>query len=204
MHILKEAVQKAELLVDGCGYEVNAVTLCTDTNTCLCMHEAGMTVRASFGGRSADFVTDTPTEARTKLSYLFDAPLTKRLQQSAAAAVLNVLSGFLCMSRRLHACSPEKHAACISELQERIQGKTVYCAGTLSAIREAFPSQITTDISTANLILVSGDGILGEEGQKLGDIRDTIPNERILFIGPSAAGVSSMLHHEHFCPYGRA
>ena len=204
MNILKKAVLQVEMMIEGCGYEHNAVTLTTKNDTNLCVYENGILMQASFGGRTADFVTDVPTHATTKPSFMFTAPLTKRPQQSAAAAIINVLTGFLCISRKLHACSPEHHEICIRELQKKIGDKTLYCAGTLSCIRQSFQNQITDDIKAADLILVSGDGLLGEEGERVGDAFIPESDTEILFIGPSSSGVSSTLHCEHFCPYGRS
>lgn len=203
MHIIKKTVQQAEEIVEGCGYEHNAVSLTTIYDTDLCRYEEGTLMRASFGGMDADYVTDAPTNATTKLSFMFSAPLTKRPQQSAAVAIINVLAGFLCMSRRLHACSPQYHDTCIRDLQQKIGTKTLYCAGMMSHIRQVLKTQITEDITAADLILVSGDGLLGDEGERVGEAFLDAAKKEFLFIGPSSSGVSNTLHCEHFCPYGR-
>ena len=39
---------------------------------------------ASFGGKTAEFVTDNPIRARTKISFMFGAPLDTPQTRSAA------------------------------------------------------------------------------------------------------------------------
>jgi len=203
MHIINQAVRQAEEMVEGCGYEHNAVSLTPIHDPDICLYEEGTLMRASFGGVEADYVTDAPINATTKLSFMFSAPLTKLPQQSAAVAIINALAGFLCMSRKRHACAPQHHDTCIRELQQKIGNKILYCAGTMPHIRHVLNNQITQDITAADLILISGNGLLGEDGERVGDAFSAATKKEFLFIGPSSSGVSSTLHCEHFCPYGR-
>jgi len=52
----------------------------------------------------------------------------------------------------------------------------------------------------ADIILITGDGLIGDEGM----ILSQYPPEKLLYLGPSTVGTANILHGEHFCPFGRA
>ena len=101
-----------------------------------CQFEKGACMRASFGGRTADFVTFDPIRARTKISFMYDAPLDTPSTRGAASAIVNVITGFFCLSRVLHSCEESFHASCLAELNKEIGGKRVYCVGTVTGIEQ--------------------------------------------------------------------
>lgn len=199
MHIINKAVTLVESMVEDCGISENPVTLEQERDVVRCAYERGALLRVTFGGRSAGIATDDPVRTTTKPSFMFGASLGKPALRSAAAGILNALTGFLCTSRRLHACLPEYHEPCIRELRPLIAGKKIFCCGAMDQIRGSFASQLVATPQDADLILVTADGMISDDS----GIIPEEPGEKILFIGPSTAGVAILTHGCHYCPYGR-
>ncbi|MDD1711716.1 MAG: hypothetical protein LUQ69_00940, partial [Methanoregulaceae archaeon] len=107
MNIVVEATRKIEEQLRESGCEDGIVRIDTLPGCTLCQYEKGACMIASFGGRSAEFVTFDPVRATTRISFMFGATLEKTTQRIAACAIINVITGFLCLSRKLHACAPE-------------------------------------------------------------------------------------------------
>ena len=129
MSSIEESVNLLEDRVQGSGCEDGAVNLRVDPDGMKCQYEHGVCMVATFGGRTAEFVTDDPTRATTKISFMFGAKFENPRIRSAACAIINVLTGFLCINRVLHACSPGCHQACMDELKEKIGGRKVRLLG---------------------------------------------------------------------------
>nr|WP_319539774.1 hypothetical protein [uncultured Methanospirillum sp.] len=199
MHIINKAVTLIESMVEDCGISDNPVILEQENEVVRCAYERGALLRVTFGGRSAGIATDDPVRTTTKPSFMFGATLGKPALRSAAAGILNALTGFLCTSRRLHACLPECHDMCLKELERTISGKKIWCCGGMDQIREHFASQVVDSLQDADLILVSSDGMISDE---IGVIPE-MPDDKYLFIGPSTAGVATLTHGCHYCPHGR-
>lgn len=202
MDLIRESVIKLQDILEhgGCGEEE---VLLDVTHSCKnCQFEKGACMVASFGGRTADFVTFDPIRARTKISFMYDAPLNTPSTRSAALAIVNVVTGFFCLSRVLHACRESSHAPCLGELKRELGGKTIYCIGSLPEIEHQFRGMILSDPDHADVILVNGEAIIT---QGTGDLIEQYKEKtQVLCIGPSAAGVSRLHMLEHWCPYGRS
>lgn len=200
MDILIDSVNKLETILEHSGCEEVGVVLDVNPDTVNCQFDWGACMTASFGGRSAEFVTSDPIRAQTKISFMFGAPLDNPSVRSAACAMINVATGFFCLSRVLHACPDSKHADCMRELGEALRGKRVFCIGSMPKIENAIPGCIVTDHKDADLILINAEGIIDP---KLGNLIEEIKNtKRIIFIGPSTAGVARLQQIDHWCPYG--
>ncbi len=199
MHIINKAVNQIEQMINDCGISDNPVILEQENEVVRCFYERGALLRVSFGGRTAGIATDDPIRTTTKPSFMFGSALTKPSLKAAAAGIINVLTGFLCTSRKLHACTPEHHTQCMQELAAKITGKRIWCCGGMDAIRDQFSRQIVSTPEEAELLLVTIDGMIND----ISGIIPEEPGDSILFIGPSTAGVSSVTHGCHFCPYGR-
>ncbi|MDD1730102.1 MAG: hypothetical protein LUQ50_13655 [Methanospirillum sp.] len=199
MHIINKAVTLIESMVEDCGISDNPVILEQESEVVRCAHERGALLRVTFGGRSAGIATDDPVRITTKPSFMFGASLGKPALRSAAAGILNALTGFLCTSRKLHACLPESHISCMKELESLLAGKKIWCCGTMDNVRDRFSSQLVASPEEADVILVSADGMISDEH---GFIPEE-PGEKYLFVGPSTAGVAVLTHSCHYCPYGR-
>jgi hypothetical protein len=201
MDIIVESVKKIEGLVEQGGCPEAGVLLDVDPGAAICQFERGACMTASFGGRSAEFVTFDPIRARTKASFTFGAPLDTPQVRGAAGAIINVILGFLCMVRVLHACPVTCHAPCRDQLATEIAGRRVYCHGLPENAGTALSRAATTDSSDAEIILINGEGLIAEGTGDLIDHNRT--TKRIICIGPSTAGIARLQETEHHCPFGR-
>ena len=200
MNILIDSVNKLETILEHSGCEEVGVLLDVKPDVVNCQFDRGACMTASFGGRSAEFVTSDPIRAQTKISFMFGAPLDTPSVRSAACAMINVATGFFCLSRVLHACSYSKHVDCMRELDMAITGKRVLCIGSMPAIETAPRTEIVTDPKDADLILINAEGIIDQGiGDLIAECKDT---RRIICLGPSTAGIARLQQIEHWCPYG--
>ena len=200
MDILIDSVNKLETILQHSGCEEVGVLLDVNPDAVNCKFDWGACMTASFGGRSAEFVTSDPIRAQTKISFMFGAPLDTPSVRSAACAMINVATGFFCLSRVLHSCPGLRHADCIRELGTVIQGKKILCIGSIPAIDDTFRTYIVTNPKDADLILINSEGIIDAGvGDLIAEFKDT---KRIICLGPSTAGVARLQQLEHWCPYG--
>lgn len=201
MDIIAESVKKLEGLTEHSGCSGAGVILDVDTKAEACQFEQGVSMTATFGGRSAVFTTYDPIRAPTKISFMFGAPLDTLPVRGAATAVINVVLGFLCMTRVLHACPISSHAACIEHLQHEIAGKNVFCIGSMGKRGSNLFPYCSEKPSDADIILINGEGLIDE---KTGDIIEEMKKtKRVICIGPSTTGIARLYDIEHWCPYGR-
>jgi len=200
MDVITESVKKITLLLKNSGCEEGSVVLDVDADIIYCQYDKGACMLATFGGRSAEFVTDDPVRARTKISFMFDAALDTLRSRAAACSIINVAAGFFCISRTLHSCPEYSHTDCLKQLEHEIKGKKIVCIGNMQAIETAFRHSIVHDPDTADVILINSEGII-KPGT--GDILQTYKDsKRILCIGPSAAGVARLNQIDLWCPFG--
>jgi len=201
MDIVVESVKKIAELAEHSGCTDAGVLLDVNSDTPICQFEQGAAMVAAFGGRSAEFTTFEPLRARTKISFMFGAPLDTPASRGAGVAIINVVLGFLCMSRVLHSCPATSHTDCREDLLRELAGKRLFCIGSMGRSGSGVFSNIARNPSEAEIILISGDGLIAEG---TGDIIETYKNaKRIICIGPSTAGVARLSEIEHWCPYGR-
>jgi len=201
MDIVADSVIRLEEIIHHSGCEETGVRLDVDPDAKICQYERGACIVASFGGRSAEFVTDDPIRAITKISFMFGAPLEMPGVRSAACAIINVATGFFCLSRVMHACPLASHAACLRELIEKLSGHRVFCVGKTPVLERATGLEVTTNIDDADIILVNNEGIIAPGTGDLVAAWDK--RKEIIFLGPSTAGVSRIQQQEHWCPYGK-
>jgi hypothetical protein len=200
MDIIIETVKKLETMMKDSGCEDGGVILDVNPDTINCQFEHGACMTASFGGRSADFTTLNPIRAKTKISFMFGAPLEALPVRGAAAAIVNVVAGFFCLSRILHSCPGSSHHKCKRQLLDELDGKKIFCFGSIPEIETTFSSSIVMTPLEADFILINGEGIivLGV-GTILVNYNGT---KQVLCLGPSTAGIARLNHLEHWCPYG--
>jgi hypothetical protein len=200
MDIIVKAVKKLEERIHGSGSEDGIVSIQTDPDTILCQYEHGACLRAQYGGRSAEFVTSEPITAKTKIGFMFGAPLEKLPLRAAACAILNVTTGFFCLSRVLKSCDPENHKDCLSALKREIGPGGIFTVGMTSNAAALF-EHVVTNPEGADVILVVGDGLVDPVTGAL--LARNLGKKRILMISPSTAGLSALLGCSHWCPYGK-
>ena len=202
MDVVIESVKKLELLLEHSGCEDVGVLLEVNPDAVNCRYEKGACLSATFGGRSADFTTFDPIRAHTKISFMFGAPLDTPPVRSAACAIVNVATGFFCLSRVLHACSPTSHGHCHEMLVQELAGKRVWCVGDVPGIDRMCPVVPVMAPSEADVLIIGGEGIIAPG---TGDLIETWrKTKRIICIGPSTAGTARLHDLEHWCPFGRS
>jgi hypothetical protein len=200
MDLIIETVKKLETTMKDSGCEDGSIVLDVNPDTINCQFEYGACMTASFGGRSADFITHNPIRAKTKISFMFGAPLDALPVRGAAAAIVNVVAGFFCLSRILHSCPGSSHRDCQRQLVDELGGKKIFCYDNIPEIETIFGSAIVTTPDDADIILINGEGIIDQgAGTMLMDYKRT---KRVLCLGPSTAGIARLDQLEHWCPFG--
>jgi hypothetical protein len=201
MDIITDSVNRLEEHLAQCGCDDMGVRLDVDPDRTLCEYERGACMVATFGGRTAEFATDEPIRALTKISFMFGVPLETPNVRGAACAIINVATGFFCLSRVLHSCPKASHAPCMAELEGELTGHRVYCAGKMPSIEHMLGPAVTGTVDEADTILINHEGLIAPETGML--LETWAGKKRILFLGPSTAGVSRLQDKEHWCPYGK-
>ncbi|NYT07681.1 MAG: hypothetical protein GKC05_05445 [Methanomicrobiales archaeon] len=200
MDIITEAVKRLENRIHGSGSEEGIVTIQTDPDRVICQYERGACLKATYGGRSAEFVTMDPVTAKTRIGFMFGAVLGTLPQRAAACAIMNVATGFFCLSRTLKACDPVAHRECRAALRKEIGGESMYPVGIDGNALAGFGNVVKSP-EEAGVILVVGDGLIGPGA---GDLLARYAGEkRIILLSPSTAGVSALLGCTHWCPFGK-
>ena len=200
MDIIKDSVKRLEDILEHSGCEDTGVLLDVDPDAKNCQFERGACTTASFGGRTAEFVTDDPIRAMTKISFMFGAPLDAPGVRGAACAIINVATVFFCLSRVRRACPVVSHTACLNEITEELNGRRIFCVGKIPILERSGGISVTNDIDEAEIILVNNEGIIASETGNL--IESFSGRKRTIFLGPSTSGVSRLQQGEHWCPYG--
>jgi len=201
MGIIHDAVKKIEEIAKNTGCEDGNVVLRVNPDCVPCQYEKGACMEAVFGGRVAEFVTRDPVRATTRMGFMFGATLDNVPKRAAACAILNVITGFLCISRVMKSCPRECHHACLEALKEELSEKTIYCQDIPSLVVEELRNTVS-DPDQADVFLMNGSALVSPEGSAL--IEKYSGSKRILFVAPSNAGVASLQDLDYWCPYGRA
>ncbi len=200
MDLIIDTVAKLESLMTDSGCDDSGLVLDVNPDTVNCQFERGACMTASFGGRSADFITYDPIRANTKISFMFGTPLDTPQVRGAAVAIVNVVTGFFCLSRILHSCPESSHTECFRQLLDELGGKRIFCRGSMPTIDAALRSVIVKNPQDADVILLNGEGITEKS---TGDIiRNNKDTKRIICLGPSTAGVARLNQFELWCPFG--
>lgn len=201
MSFWHDAIERLETVLADSGCEDGIVTLSVNHDTDVCQYPRGVAMEGHFGGRCGQFITDEPVRANTRISFMFGAPLNNQKQRAAAGAIINTVSAFLCLTRKLHPCTPDRHAPCLAELSREVAGKRIYLVGPMPVLERVLGNQIVDSPEAADLFLVAGDGMTTDAG--VACIDEYRGHKQMIFLGPSTAGVSNLLNLEHWCPYGR-
>jgi hypothetical protein len=191
MNLIASAVARLEETVKNSGCEDGSVSLTRNPKRTVCQYPRGVCVEACFGDRHAHTVTPEPIQACTKVSFMFGAPLNSPVERTAACAIINAVTAFFCINRRVNACAEHQHAACRSELAAALAGARVYVAGDVRALPAGQGIAFTDDPAEADVILVVGPGLVAQES--LAAVEGALGKKRVICLGPSTA---------HWCPYG--
>lgn len=200
MDIVADSVKKIDVLLRNGGCEESSVVLDVNPDIVYCQYDRGACMVAVFGGRSAEFITQDPIRAKTKISYMFDAALDTPPTRAAACSIINVAAGFFCLSRVLHSCQATSHNDCRRQLECEIQGKRIFCVGSIPSLETSQRGSMVDDPEHAEVIIINGEGISSPDtGNIVQDYKDT---KRVLCVGPSTAGIARLNQIELWCPYG--
>jgi len=200
MDLIIDTVKKLETIMKDSGCEDGGVVIDVRSDTVNCQFERGACMTVSFGGRSADFITYDPIRANTKISFMFGTPLETPEVRGAAVAIVNVATGFFCLSRVLHSCPESLHTECYRQLLHELEGKRIFTWGSIPGLDTAFRNAIVTNPKEADVILMDGEGIIRKG---TGDIIQTYKDtKQILCLGPSTAGIARLNQFELWCPFG--
>lgn len=200
MTLLLEAAKRLEETVHGSGCEDGVATLKRNPDAPRCQFERGAMIEASFGGKTAQVVTESPVQTSTRVSSLFGSDLPAPELRTAALAIVNVVAGFLCIGRRFHACDPDCHGPCLEKLREESGERRIFTPVNVPVLSQELAPLITENASDAGILVVTGEGLIREENSEL---REQAADRGILLLGPSTEGVASLLALPHWCPYGR-
>lgn len=201
MSFLHDAIKKLEKILEDSGCEHGVVALSVNYDADVCQYPKGICMEGCFGGKSGQFITNEPVRANTRISFMFDAPLKDQKQRGAASVIINAVSAFLCLTRRVQPCTPDCYAPCLAELSREVAGKLIYLVGPMPVLERTLRDQIVDSPEAADLFLVAGDGMTSDEG--VACIDEYLGKKQMIFLGPSTAGVSGLLNLKHWCPYGR-
>lgn len=201
MPLVNEAVEKLLETIEGCGCEEGEVVLRRRPDAPRCQFEYGVIIEAIFGGRSGEVVTESPVQARTKISFMKGARLDEEKERTAALAIINVATSFLCIARKVHACPPACHSPCLSELKDALRGRRIASISAIHGIINGPTGLPATETGSADLLLVTAGDLVSKEKEK--ELEELMKTKRVLFLGPSLNGLCCLLNFEHWCPYGR-
>ncbi len=202
MDLIIDSVNKIETMLARGGCDECDAVLDVNPDNVNCQFERGACVIASFGGKTADFVTFDPPRARIKVSFMFGAPLDTPATRGAACAVINVVTGFFSLTRIHHSCPASSHLPCMELLKKEVEGKRIKCVGEMPAIKSGLNRYLVDNVSDADVILINGEGLIDE---KAGEIfAADLSKKKVICLGPSTAGVARLQQVEHWCPYGRS
>lgn len=200
MGLIEETVKKMEDALLDTGCDDGAVILRRCTCGIPCQFERGACMEACYGGSTGEFTTFDPVEATTKISFMFGAPLTTPKMKSAACAILNVLTSFLCVARDVRACQKPSHAPCLQEMRQKLAQQRVFCIGSTPVLERELAQLLVADPHAADIILITGEGLLEDTVSEI--LHMYQGKKKILCIGPSTSGVAALERLDRFCPYG--
>ncbi|QSZ67269.1 hypothetical protein RJ40_07010 [Methanofollis aquaemaris] len=200
MNLIASAVAELKEQIKDSGCEDGVVALARNATRPLCQYPRGMCVEARFGDRTGHVVTTDPIEVATRISFMYGAPLKSPVERTAACAILNAVTGFFCINRKMNACDRAHHAPCLAELAATLEGKQVCLVGEAEGVAAVLGASVTATPEEADVLLVTGPGLISDEG--LAAVEKALGEKQVIFLGPSTAGVATVLGIEHWCPYG--
>lgn len=201
MSLVNDAVNEMEKRLVGSGCDHGIVTLTKCTDRLICPFLDGSCMEALYGGKRVEIATSYPLDAKTRVSFMYGEKLLTPGQRSAACAILNCLSSFMCFPRISGACPEGCGQKCLDELRDETEDMKIYLNGSFPGLEVELRDRLIDDPGTADLIIVSGEGLFSQEGL---DICERYKEEKkMLFIAPATSGFANMLGFRHWCPYGR-
>jgi hypothetical protein len=201
MSIITEAVAQMEKVTQGTGCHDGNVKIKRQPDAPVCRYERGVNLKVEFGGVSADVVTQYPIETVTRIPFMFGAPLETPEKRTAACGILGAVVRFLCLCRKAQACDPADHDQCFEKFRSAFEHEKIYVNGNLPDLIRLLGKNVVSSPEEADVIVVGGDGLFAADS--LAVVDEYKGKKRMIFIGPSTAGVATFLSEEHWCPFAR-
>ena len=201
MSIVTEAVAQMEKVTQGTGCQDCNVRIERQPDAPSCRYERGVNLRFGFGGTASDVVTQYPLETVTRIPFMFGMPLETPEKRTAACGIMGVVARFLCLCRKTQACDPEDHEQCLKNFCTVYGGEKVYVNGALPDLVRLLGKSVVSSPQEADIIVVGGDGLFSADCLAVTD--EYRGKKRMVFIGPSTAGVATFLNEDHWCPFAR-
>jgi hypothetical protein len=201
MTILDDAVARLEHQIEGSGCEDAQAVLRRAPDAPRCQYVRGACLEVCFGGKSGHVATEYPLQGAVPVTSMFGAKFSTGEQRTAALAILNATAGFLSLARKLTACDPARYTDCFRDLKKSLAGKPAYAAAPIPVLAGVPGIVLVDEPADAETLLVTPAALTTETS--LAIVSGWPPQKRIIFLGPSVAGVSQILGKEHWCPYGR-
>jgi len=201
MSIVTDAVEQMEKVTRGTGCHDCNVKIERQLDAPACRYERGVNLKVAFGGAAADVVTQYPIETVTRIPFMFGSPLETPEKRTAACGIMGVVARFLCLCRRAQACDPTDHEQCFENFRSVFEGERIYVNGDLPDLVRLLGKSVVSSPEEADVIAVGGDGLFAADCLAVAD--QYRGKKRMIFVGPSTAGVATFLDEEHWCPFAR-
>lgn len=201
MSSVTDAVERMEKVTRGTGCQDCNVKIERQPDAPACRYERGVNLKFGFGGAAADVVTQYPLETVTRIPFMFGASLETPEKRTAACGILSVVARFLCLCRRSQACGAEDHDQCFENFRSVFEGDRIYINGDMPELVRLLGKSVVSSPEEADVIVVGGDGLFSADGLAVSD--KYRGEKKLVFIGPSTAGVATFLDEEHWCPFAR-
>lgn len=201
MSSVTDAVEQMEKVTRGTGCHDCNVKIERQPDAPACRYERGVNLKVAFGGAAADVVTQYPIETVTRIPFMFGSLLETPEKRTAACGIMGVVARFLCLCRRAQACGPEDHDQCFENFRSVFEGERIYVNGDLPDLVRLLGKSVVSSPEEADVIVVGGDGLFAADSLAVAD--QYRGKKRMVFIGPSTAGVATFLDEEHWCPFAR-
>jgi hypothetical protein len=182
MTLLLDAVVLLEETIQGSGCEDGVASLKRRPDAPRCQYERGASLEASFGGRTTHIMTGSPVQTETRLSSLFGRALPSPEERTAALGIVNAVTGFLCLSRRLHACDPASFGPCLKGLRDEIGERRIFTPVEIPVLSRELASLVTGSASDADILMLTGETLVQEKDDGL---REQAAKGEMLLLGPS-------------------
>jgi hypothetical protein len=96
--------------------------------------------------------------------------------------------------------TPACFGPCLKELRAEIAGRRILAPVEIPVLSREPGFHVANGPSGADILVLTGEALVRERDGELGE---GAPEREVLLLGPSTAGVASLLNLPHWCPYGR-
>jgi len=201
MNIIEEAVKILEEKISGSGCDDGVVSFRIKEEGRICPFTRGECLETAYGGRRVFMATEYPFEVKTKISFMYNSGFDNGVKRTAACAIINSLTDFMCFTRLSSACVEGMEKDCLLKLKENIGDRKVFLNGNMPLLEEELRSKTVESPEDSDLIIVPAGGLFSDSGIEI--IEKYRGEKEMIFTGPGTAGICNILKLNHFCPFGK-